>query len=146
MSSTNGHDNDDSVLFYDDLLPPKELPEGFKKFQLKRGQHIAPKINWGTDYLGWPPERKIEYLEKLSYTMNHAADMMQQDRNRLSDLLYLKERLINQLNADKQALQQTLERNITEHNLEKNTLAEEVVAMRSELNELRKKLKNATDD
>jgi len=67
---------------YPDLVVP-DSPEGFKALHpALNGKRQAPMIAWGPEYAAWPADRKINYLEKLASSMNHAADVMQKERNR----------------------------------------------------------------
>lgn len=43
----------------------------------------APQIQFGEDFEDWDSDKKIRYLKRLASTMNHAADMMQNERNEL---------------------------------------------------------------
>jgi hypothetical protein len=43
----------------------------------------ARMINFGEEFQKWPDSRKMTYLKKLASSMNHAADIMQQERNKL---------------------------------------------------------------
>ncbi len=65
---------------YPDLIA--DPPEGFKVLHpALNGKRQAPMIAWGKEYADWPQDRKIRYLEKLASAMNHAADVMQKERN-----------------------------------------------------------------
>jgi len=71
-------------------------PEGFKALNpaLNGKQIRTPQIAWGHEYKAWPDRRKIIYLEKLASSMNHAADVLQQERNRGHEVIeHLKKQL-----------------------------------------------------
>lgn len=51
-----------------------------------------PKIRWGGVYLLMSNEGKIDYLQKLASTMNHAAWLIQGERDQLITLCELKEK------------------------------------------------------
>lgn len=56
----------------------------------------ARMINFGEDFQKWPDSRKMTYLKKLASSMNHAADIMQQERNKaLEEQIRLKEQMDN---------------------------------------------------
>lgn len=77
---------------YPDLSP---LPFGGMKEikRLPQMQRHAPKIKWGDVYLGlefdkekgrrWNDKDRLKYAEALASSMNHAADILQQERNKL---------------------------------------------------------------
>lgn len=43
----------------------------------------ARMITFGEEFEKWPDHHKIDYLKKFSSSMNHAADIMQTERNKL---------------------------------------------------------------
>lgn len=70
---------------------------GFHKLDSKLLTRRPPKITWGKAYKGLTDAEKIEYLEKLAATMNHAASLIQDERNELLKLCELKEGQIGQM-------------------------------------------------
>lgn len=85
----------DDKRFYPDLLPD-EMTDKFAKIErLPSMQKHAPKISWGKEFESWPADVQLKYAMKLAHTMNHAADEMQKDRNRLSELCADRERRLN---------------------------------------------------
>ena len=80
--------SDDNGNHYPDLEP-----DGLGDFkEIKRlpsMQKVAPKIRWGKDYLSGDIPKQHAFLEKFAYSMNHAADMLQTERN---ELLALKDK------------------------------------------------------
>ncbi len=65
--------------------------EGFKKIDQNLILRDPPKIKWGKQYQEKTNEEKIRYLEKLASAMNHAAYLIQIERDKLNELLFLKE-------------------------------------------------------
>jgi len=95
----------------------------------------APKIKWGIEYVAWPPERKISYLEKLAASMNHAAFLIQNERNDIMELLIKKEQ---QIVSMKKALGQNntmIQEQITAMNAERQKYNAAIVALKAELRE-----------
>ena len=41
----------------------------------------APRIKFGEEYKAWPDAKKIDYLEKLSSSLNYALEVMQGERD-----------------------------------------------------------------
>jgi len=78
------HDN-----FQKDLIA-----KGFKKLDSNLISQKPPKIKWGKLYGGFNDKEKIEYLEKLASTMNHAAYLIQEERNGLLKLIDKKEDMV----------------------------------------------------
>jgi len=79
------------------------IAKGFKKLDSKLITHNPPKIKWGKDFEGWELKKQNEYLKKLAATMNHAASLIQDERNQLGELCELKEK---QLEKMKDAMEQ----------------------------------------
>ena len=54
----------------------------------------APKIAWGHRYKMWSDARKLKYLENLASSMNHAAFLIQNERDELNVLCEKKEAML----------------------------------------------------
>ena len=84
-------------LIKHDNLQEDLIAKGFHKLDDKLIVAKPPKILWGRIYEASSNEEKIEYLEKLASTMNHAASLIQDERNQLNKLCELKEQQIEKL-------------------------------------------------
>lgn len=84
------------LIKYDNLQEDL-VAQGFHKLDDKLIVVRPPKIAWGKIYELSSNEEKIEYLEKLASTMNHAASLIQDERNQLNKLCELKEQQIEKL-------------------------------------------------
>lgn len=113
------------------------VKEGFHKLDDNLVDSRAPKINWGKIYQGLNEQEKIDYLEKLCATMNHAAHLIQEERNQLNELMEKKEK---QLEAMKKAMAQNnelLQKQITEMNLDRQSFNKRVAELNKEIRELK---------
>lgn len=82
----------------------------------------CPQIDFGQDFEDFDDKRKIIYLKKLCSAMNHATDLIQQERN---ELLQQNEVLTRQAeNAENRAQihKDSLMKGLTESNAEKQEL------------------------
>jgi hypothetical protein len=72
--------------------------------RLPRMRKVAPKIKWGDTYKGlvkdkakgrcWTDKDRLDYAERLASSMNHAADILQQERDKLlATVAHLEEQL-----------------------------------------------------
>lgn len=75
MSSTHYPNFDPDTMGDTEVSKLERLP-GMKDF--------APKIRWGDEYKSWPIEQRLKFAERLADSMNHAADVLQQERNVIS--------------------------------------------------------------
>jgi septal ring factor EnvC (AmiA/AmiB activator) len=109
----------------------KRLP-GMKKH--------APPIAWGDEYKKWPIEKRLKYAEKLASAMNHAADILQTERNGLVKIAKAQEEKLK-LNQ-KQYLEQGdfFHQQVQQHNTEKQQLYQQIVTLTSENNKLKKRV------
>ncbi len=57
--------------------------QGFHKLDDDLISTHPPKIKWGIQYQNMSDKEKIAYLEKLAATMNHAAYLIQEERNNI---------------------------------------------------------------
>lgn len=87
MSDLNGKEPD---------LPPHPFG-GLKRIERLASMHQhAPKIKWGSDYQSWPIEKRLNHAERLAAAMNHAADVLQSERNELLKLVAHQEAQLKQ--------------------------------------------------
>ena len=70
------------------------IGEGWHKLDPELTKDKAPIIAWGDRYNMWDDTRKIKYLEKLASSMNHAAFLIQNERDELNVLCENKEKMI----------------------------------------------------
>lgn len=120
------------------LLKEDDLVEaGFERLDQRLLDDRAPKIKWGHIYEKWPADRKLTYLEKLATSMNHAASLIQDERNQLVTLVELKEQQIEQAQKDVNANNAMLQAQITKHNAEKQDLLKASMALQAEIKTLK---------
>lgn len=106
-------------LIKSDNLQEDLIAQGFHKLDDKLVVAKPPKILWGKIYQASSNEEKIEYLEKLASTMNHAASLIQDERNQLNVLCELKEQQIEKLKDAMDANNNMLQSEITKINEER---------------------------
>ena len=98
---------------------------------------LAPQINWGQDFENFDDKRKIIYLKKLCSALNHAADLIQQERDELLKKCHsLNEQLKNSDNSVS-IRKDIYTKAITDHNEEKQNLIKRLQELEKEI-----KLKN----
>jgi len=68
------------------------IGKGFKKLDSNLISERPPKIKWGKKFESWTLKEQNEYLKKLATTMNHAAYLIQEERNALLKLMDKKEK------------------------------------------------------
>lgn len=89
------------------------IAKGFHKLDSNLVSQHPPRIKWGRLYQDLSDKEKVKYLEKLAATMNHAAHLVQEERN---DLLKLANQKEEQIGAMKKAMQQNTDMLHTEIN------------------------------
>ncbi len=117
------------------------IAQGFHRLDETLIEKRPPKISWGRIYKDMTDQKKIEYLEKLASTMNHAASLIQGERNELNNLCELKE---NQLGKMKEAMDQNmnmLQTEVTKMNEQRQGFNAEV----GRLNKIIKDLENGSN-
>jgi len=93
MSNNNGKD-----------VQHSDLIEGFKILDENLLERNAPKIQWGGLWKQRSHEDQIKYLQNLASTMNHAAWLIQEERNQLITICETKD-------AQLKTLQVSIEQN-----------------------------------
>ena len=124
MSKGNGADQDNLVA------------QGFARLDPHLIEPRPPKIAWGKKYLAKTPEEKIAYLEKLAAAMNHAADLVQQERNALGAMLEIKEKQIRQLGKAMDNNSKMLQSEVTKMNEQRQGFHKEVNRLNTRIREL----------
>jgi Skp family chaperone for outer membrane proteins len=96
---------DDTSKDYPDLEP--DGLGDLKSIKRVNGMAAAanvPQISWGPDYMSWPLKRRLRFAERLASSMNHAADLLQKERNALLDIKAKLERQLK--HSEKKYLEQ----------------------------------------
>lgn len=114
--------------------------EGFERLDPKYVFKQAPKIKWGEQYLKWPSKRRIEYLEKLASSMNHAASILQDERNELNRLIILKEQQLTKLSESLRQNNDMIQQQIGAMNEERQSFNAAAANMKAEIRQLTKDL------
>ena len=134
--------NDDADGKYPDLLPPDEMPPEFSKIdRLPTMEKNAPMISWGCVFEEWPDTRKIDYLKKLASTMNHAADVLQTERNEIIKIAKAQETQIAQVAETEQQNRNLLQQQMTKANADKEALNQRIVELVQQVKALKKEVK-----
>jgi hypothetical protein len=109
---------------------------GFERLDEKYITKRPPKINWGMIYKDMPDAEKISYLEKLASSMNHAAALVQDERNELGRLCELKE---GQIATMEEAVRQNnvmLQQEVTRMNTQRQDYNEIIKGLNQRIKEL----------
>lgn len=99
-----------------------------------------PKINWGERYKTWPNDKKIKYLEELAASMNHAAFLIQNERDELNTLCGQKEEMLNTLSQNLEGNNGMIQQQIMLLNEERQTWNKAAVEMKVNIRQLEKEL------
>lgn len=98
----------------------------------------APKIAWGDIYKRWPEADKVRHLEKLAATMNHAARLVSDERDKLVELCALKEEQLAKMAKQMQANNAMLQQEVTRMNAQRQGYHAEVARLNARIRELEK--------
>jgi len=96
----------------------------------------APKIKWGDLHKKSPPDTRASYAERLASAMNHAAHLIQGERDELGRLCEQKEKQIQSLKAAYQQNNNMVETQITKHNEERQLYNAEIAKLKARIREL----------
>lgn len=105
--------------------------------RLPQMQKDPPKIKWGKEYLSWPDKRKLFYAERLACSMNHAADILQKERDKIIKISIHLEKQVEQLKQSYDQQVDLMHKKMVDFNAEKQKLFREIKTAKREL-----KLKN----
>lgn len=134
--------NDDKDLYYEDLDAPDGGMGDLKEIKRIKGMSKhAPPISWGEEYRGWPIEQRLEYAEKLASAMNHAASVLQDERNKLIEVVKKQEEQLKH-NANAYLSQGNLmHKELGSADVEKQQLYQEIVNLKQKTRVLAKRVK-----
>jgi len=123
--------------------PPDTLGDGaMKKIEHLPGmQSRAPEIRWGGDFESWDDTRKLKFAMRLASSMNHAADVMQQERNKLLVLCKQQAAQIERHQDAYRAQGQLMNTELGQANVEKQELYKQIVQLQGALKEKQKRIK-----
>lgn len=113
---------------------------GFHQIDEKYVSLKPPKIAWGGKYKGWSDERKVIYLQNLASSMNHAAALVQDERDELLELIDKKERQLETMNENMRQNNEMLQQQIEKMNAEKQQYNASYAKLKKEHEELKKKV------
>jgi len=112
-------------------------PEGFKKLEPVNGfKRIVPDIAWGHVFEGWKQARQIRYLKEFCRSMNHAADLLQKERNALNVVVADKEKMIRSMYKKYEEQTTLLNQELTSWNKNKQELLEEIMILKKKVKDL----------
>ena len=116
-----------------DNLQEDLVAQGFHKLDDNLVVRRPPKINWGRLYQDFTDAEKVEYLQKLASTMNHAAHLIQGERDELNKLCELKEQQIIKLREAMDQNLAMLQSEVTKINEERQSFNKAYVELKQEL-------------
>ncbi len=119
----NGKDNQDF------------LGKGFLRLDDNLVVAKAPKIAWGDGYNMMTDAKKIKYLEKLASTMNHAAYLVQSERDDLIKLYDEKELKIRTMSESLDANNNMIQQQITKMNEQKQLFLKSIAELKATIRE-----------
>jgi len=92
-----------------------------------------PKIKFAEEFEERPDSEKISYLKELASSMNHAADLMQKERNVLAEEVKKKTALLE--NAEKALMIQKsiVSNHLLSGNLQIQELSNQILNLQSQL-------------
>ena len=113
--------------------------EGWHRLDPDIIQDKPPKIAWGDRYKMWPDAKKIKYLEELASSMNHAAFLIQNERDELNVLCERKEKMLNTLSQNLDGNNGMIQQQMTLLNEERQLWNKAAAEMKAKIRELEDK-------
>ena len=124
----------------DNLNHDDFIAMGFHKVDEKFLSLNPPKIKYGDKYKGWSDERKITYLENLASAMNHAAALVQDERNDALELCDKKEAQLEAMNESVKLNNIMLQSQIEKINAERQGFNESYAKLKKEVEDLKRQV------
>jgi hypothetical protein len=113
-----------------------DLSEGFEKIDRKYISTRPPKIKWGNIFMQWSLQKRYDYLMKFGEAMNHAASLVQKERDDLGKLCEQKESQLIKLNEMMRQNNEMLQQEVTRFNEQRQKYNKEIAHLNSKIREL----------
>ena len=110
------------------------LAEGFKRIEPIEAN--PPKVAWGETFKAWPMTKQNQWLKKFSEAMNHAADLVQTERDQLNTLCEQKEAQIKKLHDMMRQNNIMLQQEVTKFNAQRQGYNKEIARLNTRIREL----------
>ena len=95
-----------------------------------------PKIVWSKQFREREVQVQLDYMEKLANTMNHAASLIQDERNALNELLTKKEQQLVSMSKQLLANNELVQVEVSRMNKQKQGFHAEVSRLNTRIREL----------
>ena len=129
MSDTDA--KQDAISPQDDLLV-----EGFHRLDDNVVELNAPRLHESEVLRAKPVEARVRYWRRLAATMNHAAMLLQDQRNELSHHITQKEKQLEQMAAAVESNNQALQAEVTRMNEQRQSWNDEARRLNARIREL----------
>ena len=130
---------------YPDLIVG-EPPDGFKKLERINGAKAnAPKISWGHVYKDWPLRKRLKYAEDLASSMNYAADLLQQERNKALVIIQGQEKQLQAAQEGQGRQMELLNRQLSKYNESRQSLLQRIVSLEETVGQQARALRGLKD-
>ena len=90
-------------------------------------------IAFGEEFEAWPDSRKMSYLKKLASSMNHAADLMQQERNAIAEDMKVVKLQLEYAERNLGIQKNIVLTTITQNNLDKQNFIADIQALKAKV-------------
>ena len=112
------------------------VAQGFHRLDENLIELRPPRITWLDGYKKKSPEAKIEYLEKLASTMNHAARLVSDERDKMVELCVKKEKQLEVMSKQIEANNDMLQQEVTRMNAQRQGYNTEIARLGDRVREL----------
>lgn len=119
--------------------------EGFERLDDNILDKRPPKIKWLHGFDNKEDSIKINYLKKLASTMNHAARLIQDERDELVRLMVLKEKQMEVMAAQVRRNDEVLMKQVTKMNEQRQGFIEEFTKQSKRVKELEAELSELSE-
>ncbi len=128
--------NNLNELYKDDNLRENLIEQGFRKLDSNLIVEKPPKIKWGPRYKESDIDIKLIYLENIASVMNHAAYLIQNERNQLLELCTKKEQQLVAMTKNIDANNQMIQSEVTRMNEDRQKFNAAIAGLKTKIREL----------
>ena len=112
------------------------IAAGFHRLDENLIEQRPPKIQWGRIYQGMTDDEKLQYCEKLACVMNHAAKLIQDERNTLGHMVEQKEHMLIEMKKALDENNSMIQEQMTKFNEDKQRYNKAIAELKAKVREL----------
>ena len=124
-----------------DPIEDNFISDGWARLDPTKVEKRPPKIAWEPRFYEQPLEDQASYLMKLANSMNHAAKLLQDERDTLNEICWRQERQIETMNEQLSQNNLMLQTEVTRMNEERQLYNDAAIEKNGQIRALQERIR-----